>query len=85
MKNDSWEKIQMFIDSNQVELVVHHLIEHLKNNLTPEQFEQLGDIRAKLIRLFTGDNKPEISAKEFMNGFIDLIKKGAITGIDGNS
>lgn len=82
MDDQLWEKVQMFIDAGQTEMIVHLIINEMESNLSKKQIEQLGDLKTKLISIFSGDKKPEVSAKEFINGFIDLIKRGAIVGVD---
>lgn len=82
MDNQLWDKVQVFIDAGRVDMVVHLLVEEMEQNLSPVQIQQLGDLNTKLSDIFSGDNKPQTSAKEFIAGFIDLVKQGAIVGVD---
>lgn len=82
MDDQLWDKVQMFIDSGHADMVVHLLVEEMEQNLSPKQMEQLGDLKTKLSDIFSGDNKPQVSAKKFIEGFIDLVKRGAIIGVD---
>ena len=82
MDNQLWDKVQMFIDAGQIEMVVHLIIDEMKSNISEKQFEQLGDLKSSLINVFSGDKKTDTPAKEFIDGFIYLIKQGAIVGVD---
>lgn len=82
MENELWNKIQMFIDAGRADMVIHLLVEEMEQNLSPKQIQQLGDLKTSLLGIFSGENKPKISAKEFIAGFIDLVKQGAIVGVD---
>ncbi len=81
MSNELWEKIQMFINANQIELVSHHLVEEMKQNLSTKQISQLGDLNSTFVKVFSGDDRP-ISAKAFIVHFTNLVREGAIVGVD---
>ena len=82
MDDQLWEKVQMFIDAGQIGMVVHLIVKEFEAQLSEKQFEQLGDLQDRLINIFSGDKKPDLPAKVFIDGFIDLIKRGAIVGVD---
>lgn len=85
MDNQLWDRVQMFIDAGRADMVVHLLVDEMRNNLSPLQIQQLGDLEKSLTEIFSGDNKTSVSAKEFIGGFIDLVKRGAIVGVDKSS
>ncbi|MEI7486944.1 MAG: hypothetical protein WCJ72_05955 [Chryseobacterium sp.] len=85
MDDQLWDKIQMFIDVNQIEMVVHLIIDYMQTKLSDKQIEQLGDLRGSLIGMFSGSKKSDVPAKTLINGFIDLIERGAIVGVDKSS
>lgn len=77
MINDElWEKLEMFVGTNLLNLAIPHFVNELQERLTPKQLEPLGDLDEMLTKLFS--EKSDISAKKRIDFYVDLAQKGVI-------
>lgn len=78
MNDELWKKCQMMIDAGFIDMVAHLLVKEVQENLTVDQLKPLGDLNSFFLKAFS--KKQDMSAKKFVNGFIDLARKGVILG-----
>ncbi|OAE90318.1 hypothetical protein [Flavobacterium psychrophilum] len=76
MKNELWNKLEMFIGTPLVNMAIPHYVNEIEQQLTPEQLEPLGDLTEMLTERFS--EKTDTPAKEIINGLIHLAKLGVI-------
>jgi hypothetical protein len=76
MKNELWDKLEMFVNTPLIEMAIPHFVNELQEQLTPEELEPLGNLAEMLTKMFS--KKTEISARKTIEGLIHLAKLGVI-------
>ena len=76
MDNETWDKCQMLVDAGAGHLVIHLYEEELKNNLTAEQMQKLGNVYPLLEKMLQND----VPMKKVISALIDMSRKGVILG-----
>ena len=74
--NELWDKLDMFVGTNLLNIAIPHFINELQERLTPEQLEPLGNLEEMLTGIFS--KKSDISAKKRIDFYVDLAQKGVI-------
>jgi hypothetical protein len=74
--SQNWDRLERFIENGAGLLAVPHVVHEIKDQLTPEQLEPLGDLTEVFIGFFS--KKMETRPRDFVAHFIDMAKQGVI-------
>jgi diaminopimelate epimerase len=76
MENELWNKLEMFVGTGLVNMAVPHYVNEIKEQLTTEQLEPLGDLTEMLTNMFSV--KSEVTARQSVEHLIHLAKLGVV-------
>jgi hypothetical protein len=76
MENEVWDKLELFVGTPLVNIVIPHYVNEIQEQLTSEQLEPLGDITVLVTKILSV--KSDIPARKSVENLIYLAKKGVI-------